>query len=464
MPDYYHDFIRDSEIKAFDKKHRKTLNFNISRYDTAVIKGKLQYQNLVLARERAAHIKHRVINDLDKYLVEFEANFITRGGKVIWALDQDEAVKEVLNIMVKYDARHVVKSKSMITEEIELNHHLEEHKIESLETDLGEYIVQLAGEKPYHIITPVMHKSKEDVAELFHEKFDMDKNSTPEQITAFVRKLLRDKFTSADVGITGANFIVADTGAVAVTENEGNGLMSVSFPKIQITIVGIEKIIPSMKDFDLYWPLLATMGTGQNITVYNTILTGPKQEGETDGPDEMYVILLDNGRTEVLAQEEQRRVLSCIKCGACLNGCPIYKNIGGHAYGTTYSGPIGSVLTPYMRGLKDFKHLSFASSLCGKCTEVCPVRINLHELLLFNRRDSVKDGLANRMDKTVMYVWKRAMMSRWLLEKASPKMKNFMLKKFFSKTWGPRREIPTIHSKTFNSLWKEQRGGAKINK
>jgi len=452
------EFMKASEKKAYDLNHRKTINFNISRYDAAVPKGKMQYQNLELAKERAAHLKYKVLNDIDKYLIEFEANFSARGGKVIWAQDEEEAVKEILQILQKAEAKTLVKSKSMITEEIELNHHLEQHNIESLETDLGEYIVQLAGEKPYHIITPVMHKSKEDIAELFHEKFGLPPKSTPEEITAFVRRLLREKFTSADVGVTGANFIVADIGGIALTENEGNGLMSVSFPKIHISIVGYEKIIPSMKDLDLFWPLLATHGTGQNMTVYNTILTGPRQENETDGPAEMYVVILDNGRSEVLNQQEQRRALSCIRCGACLNGCPIYKNIGGHAYGTTYSGPIGSVITPYLRGLEEFKHLSFASSLCGKCTEVCPVNINLHALLLFNRRDSVQQGFTKRMDRISMFVWKQAMLRRWLLEKASPGMKNFALKKFFSKLWGPRREIPTINSKTFNRLWREQRG------
>jgi len=461
MSNHYQDFIKASENKAFDKNHRKIINFNISKYAAAVLKGKQQYQNLNLAKERAAHIKHRAVNDLDKYLVEFEANFITRGGKIIWAMDQQEAIREILNVMKKYDSRYVVKSKSMVTEEIELNEQLHKQKIESLETDLGEYIVQLAGEKPYHIITPAMHKSKKDVAELFYEKFGFHKDATPEQLTAFVRKLLRDKFTSADVGITGANFLIADIGGIALTENEGNGMMCVSFPKIHFVIAGLERIIPSVKNLDLFWPLLATYGTGQNITAYNTIITGPKQEHETDGPDEMYVVILDNGRTEVLEQEEQRRALTCIRCGACLNVCPVYKNIGGHAYGTTYSGPIGSVITPYMRGMQEFKHLSYASSLCGKCTEECPVKINLHKLLLNNRKDSVRMGYVNRMEKFVMFVWKKAMMKRWLLEKTSPKMKNHVLKKFFSKPWGPRRNIPVIQSKSFNRLWKEQRGMVK---
>ena len=461
MSDSYHKFVADSEKKAFDKTHRATVAFNISRYDAAVVRGKEQYCNLELAKERGAHIKNKVITDMAKYLTDFESAFQSRGGKVLWALDGAEAVAEVLKIVKKQQAKRVVKSKTMVTEEISLNENLEKAGIESLETDLGEYIVQLAGEKPYHIVTPAMHKSKEEVAELFNQKFGMAANSTPEQITAYVRGLLREKFVQADIGITGANFLVADIGAICLTENEGNALMTMSFPKVHIVIAGIEKLIPKMRDLDLFWPLLATHGTGQNITVYNSIVTGPRQDGETDGPEEMYVILLDNNRTEILAHKNQRRSLACIRCGACLNVCPVYKSIGGHAYGTTYSGPIGSVITPWMRGMKDFKHLSFASSLCGSCTEVCPVKINLHELLLYNRNDSVKDGYANRFDKTLMFAYKTAMGKRKYLDMLSGKSKQNMMKKFFTKNWGPRRELPDVAAKSFKELWEERREGKK---
>jgi L-lactate dehydrogenase complex protein LldF len=461
MSDYYNKFVADSEKKAFDKVHRATLAFNISRYDAAVVRGKEQYLNLELAKERASHIKNKVITDLAKYLVDFEVAFQSRGGKVIWAQDGAEAVSEVLKIVKKQHAKHVVKSKTMVTEEISLNEHLEKAGIESLETDLGEYIVQLAGEKPYHIVTPAMHKSKEEVAALFNEKFGLDAGSTPEQITAYVRELLREKFFTADIGITGANFLVADIGAVCLTENEGNALMSMSFPKVHIVIAGIEKLVPKLRDLDLFWPLLATHGTGQNITVYNTIVSGPRREGENDGPEEMYVILLDNNRTEILAHKNQRRALACIRCGGCLNVCPVYKSIGGHAYGTTYSGPIGSVITPWMRGMKDFKHLSFASSLCGSCTEVCPVKINLHEQLLYNRNDSVKEGYAGRFDKTIMYAYKTAMGKRKYIDMLSGKTKNATLKKLFASTWGPRRTLPEVAPKSFKELWDERREGKK---
>jgi len=216
-------------------------------------------------------------------------------------------------------------------------------------------------------------------------------------------------------------------------------------------------MIPSVKDLDLIWPLLATHGTGQNITVYNSIITGPRNEEETDGPREMYVVLVDNGRSNLLIKENQRRALSCIRCGACLNNCPVYQSIGGHAYGTTYSGPIGSIITPHLCGIEEFKHLSYASSLCGKCSEVCPAKINIHMQLLYNRRDFVKDDFVKRSEKTAMYFFRKALLSRWLIERAPSKMKNYFVRKFFKKAWGSRRELPEFSAKSFNRLWYEQR-------
>ena len=372
-------FITKSSVKAADLEHRRKINFNIGRYNAAVPKGKLQFDNVHLARERAKNTKWRAIETLDQQLEEFELHFARRGGKVIWAENAEQAMQEIIKICEAKNCKTLVKSKSMVTEEIHLNDAMKEHGIESVETDLGEYIQQLDGEAPYHIVTPAMHKSKEDVAKLFAEKLGTDPNLTPEQLTLVARNILRKKYVQAEVGITGANFIVSDIGAVAVTENEGNARLSCAFPKTHIVVVGIEKVIPSITDLALFWPLLSTFGTGQKITVYNTIIAGPRQPDESDGPDDMYVILLDNGRTNILQNPKQRESLYCIRCGACLNACPIYKNIGGHAYGATYSGPIGSVITPHLQGMEDFKHLSYASSLCGNCTEVCAVKINLHE-------------------------------------------------------------------------------------
>ncbi len=451
-------FLEASENKAFDVVHRKTIQYNITQYDKKVIQGKQQFSNLELAKTRAAFLKQKAIDNLEKYLIEFEGNFTRRGGKVIWAQDAEEAVKESLQIMQRVNTKTVVKAKSMVTEEVDFNHALEEKGIESIETDLGEYIVQLRNEPPYHIVTPAMHLSKEDVAKTFEEKKNTPPNLSPEQVTDFVRKELRNRYSKAEVGVSGGNFLIADLGAVAVTENEGNGLLSAAFPKIQIAIVGIEKMIPSLLDLDLFWPLLSTHGTGQNLTVYNTIYTGPKQAGETDGPEEMYIILLDNGRTKLLAETEQRRALSCIRCGACLNACPVYQTIGGHAYGTTYSGPIGSIITPHFQGMQEFKHLSYASTLCGKCTEVCPVKIDIHKLLLLNRKLSVDTGLSPKTENWIWLFWKKAMLKRNKMDKGGAKIKNFMLKQFFKKQWGERRDLPEVAPKSFNQLWRERKG------
>jgi L-lactate dehydrogenase complex protein LldF len=451
-------FLEASEKKAFDRDHRKTIGYNIAQYDKKVAEGLGQFSNHELARTRAAATKQKAVDNLEKYLIEFEAAFIKRGGKVIWAQDAEEAMKESLQIMKKANAKTVVKAKSMTTEEVQFNDELEKNGIESIETDLGEYIVQLRKEPPYHIVTPAMHLSKEDVAKTFHEKKGTPPDWTPEQITTYVRLQLREKYSKAEVGVSGGNFLIADVGAVAVSENEGNGLMSMAFPKVQIVIVGLEKVIPSIVDLDLFWPLLATHGTGQNMTVYNTIYSGPKQAGEADGPEEMYVILLDNGRTNLLAETEQRRALSCIRCGACLNACPVYQTIGGHAYGTTYSGPIGSVITPYLRGMDEFKHLSYASTLCGKCTDVCPVKIDIHKLLLLNRSDAVQKGYTTKTENWVWFFWKGAMLKRSKMDKGGAKLKNFMLKQFFKKQWGDRRDLPQVAPKSFNQMWRERKG------
>lgn len=449
-------FLKASEKIAFDETHRAKLKFNIGKYDTAVIKGKQIYRNHDIARDRAGFLKYKVINELDNYLIEFEDNFTANGGKIIWAQDSQEALNKILDIVKNHNIKSVVKSKSMTTEEIELNSTLEKADIEVVETDLGEFIVQQAGQKPYHIVTPAMHMSKEDVAELYNKKFDTPIDLNPTELTSYTRKLLREKFVNADLGVTGANFLIADTGSIALTENEGNGLLTMSFPKVHIAIVGIEKIIPKLEDLDLYWPLLATSGTGQPMTAYNSILSGPRKGNEKDGPESMYLVLLDNGRVNLLKEERQRQALSCIRCGACLNSCPVYKNIGGHTYNTTYSGPIGAVITPHMQGFKKFKHLSFASSLCGKCTTVCPVKIPLHELLLVNRNHAIKNGYFTYFEKQSINISSKALNSRKMLDMLSGGAKNTLMKMTVAKTWGPRRDLPKIAPKSFNELWKEK--------
>jgi L-lactate dehydrogenase complex protein LldF len=448
-------FIAKSTIKAADKEHRRKINFNISKYNAVVPVGKQQFTNVNLAREKAKNIKWKAIETLDRQLETFEAQITKKGAKVIWAENSEQALDEILKICQAKKCSTIVKSKSMVTEEIHLNKFLEKNGIESVETDLGEYIQQLDGEPPYHIVTPAMHKSKEDVAKLFAEKLGTDPGLTPSQLTMVAREKLREKYMQAEIGVTGANFIISDIGGIAITENEGNGRLSCAWPKTHIVVVGIEKVIPSMTDLALFWPLLATYGTGQKLTVYSSIITGPRQVAENDGPEEMYVILLDNGRTEILANEKARESLYCIRCGACLNACPVYKNIGGHSYETTYSGPIGSVITPHLKEMGEWKHLSYASSLCGNCTEVCAVKINLHELLLENRHEAVEEGNAVFAEKMAWKFWKRAMLNRRLMNMGSGKIKSWVVNTFV-KDWKKHRSELDFPKKSFNQLWKER--------
>jgi len=448
-------FIAKSTVKAPDKEHRRKINFNISKYNQSVPLGKVQFVNLISAREQAKKIKWKAIERIDTYLEEFENKITKRGAKVLWAIDANEALGYIGEICKEKNCKTVVKSKSMVTEEIHLNHYLKQKGIDSIETDLGEYIQQLDNEAPYHIVTPAMHKNADDVAKLFNEKLGTPRDLTPKQLTQVAREKLREKYREAEIGITGANFIIADVGGVAITENEGNARLCSALPKTHIVIVGIEKVLPTMSDLALFWPLLSTFGTGQKVTVYNSIITGPKQPIETDGPEEMYVILLDNGRTNLLQNPKAREALYCIRCGACLNACPIYKNIGGHSYDTTYSGPIGSVITPHLSGMNEFKHLSNASSLCGNCTEVCPVRINLHELLLENRHESIQKGMGSVFEIIAWKMWRLASLNRFMLNASNGKLKSWVVNRTF-KGWTEGRSDLNFSQKTFNELWKEK--------
>jgi L-lactate dehydrogenase complex protein LldF len=298
-----------------------------------------------------------------------------------------------------------------------------------------------------------MHKSKEDVAELFTQKFNLKPGSTPQEITLFVRKVLREKFTSAQVGISGANFLVADVGGILLTENEGNGFMSVAFPKVHIAIAGIEKILPSVKQLPLFLPLLAALGTGQQVTVYNSLITGARKPGEANGPDKMVVVLLDNNRSAISAEEEHYKALKCIRCGACLNACPIYKNVGGYTYNTTYSGPIGSVITPYLKGFNDYNHLSFACTVCGACTEVCPVKIPLHDLLLLNRKKAVEQNMTDIGWNAGIKAMGWALKKRRNLDLVNGNVKN-KLAKLNPSVLGIEKEFPQFAKHSFGEIWK----------
>ena len=345
------------------------------------------YQDL---RQHAHNLKRHTLDHLDYYLEQVEKNVEAHGGKAVFCKDGAEVSDFILNLAKERGARLIVKSKSMTTEEIHLNERLEHHQLEAVETDLGEYILQLAHQRPYHIVAPALHMTRYDVASVFTKNLGVENETVPEKQTQIARAVLREKFLEADIGITGANFVVADSGAVVVVENEGNGRLSSSAPKIHIAIAGIEKLIPRAQDLAVFLPLLGRSATGQPLTVYTSFLSGPRREGEIDGPEEFYLILLDNGRTRLLADKDKRESLFCIRCGACLNHCPVYRKIGGHTYPWVYSGPIGAIITPQFHGVTQDPWLPFASSLCGACAEVCPVKIDIPRLLLELRSEVIQ--------------------------------------------------------------------------
>lgn len=432
----------------------------LTSYEKARHGTQTQYQDWQAARTGASAIKWEAINHLDAYLIEFAEKLTARGTKVFWAGNAQEARDYVLALAKEKGARSIVKSKTMTSEEIHLNEALRKAGYQVVESDLGEYIVQLREEAPYHLVFPAMHLTRHEISDLFQEKLHTPSTDSPEELTMIARRELRLQYLQADLGISGANFGVAETGMISITENEGNARLTTALPKVHVALMGIEKVIPKLADLALLLPMLATAGTGQQITCYNSLIGGPRQPDETDGPEEFHVILLDNHRTRLLADAEQRDALHCIRCGACLNACPIYRNVGGHTYATTYQGPIGSVITPHLRGLMDWKHLSYASSLCGACTETCPVKIDLHHHLLHNRRNAVTQhpDPAERFAFRVFAFLTRfpsllnrlARLSRPLMPLAN-RVRSILPPPV--KGWVASRDLPPIAAKSFRDYW-----------
>ena len=456
------EFYRQSAVKAADDLHSRKIAKAINSYDAAVLEMKRsQFREWNEARAAARDIKRAALAELPSLLRLFEEKAVQRGTKVLWAEDAAEAVQLVVSLAGKHRAKTVVKSKSMITEELELNEALERAGCRVWESDLGEFIVQLAGEKPYHIVTPAMHKSKEEISELFQEKLGTAPTENAEDLTAAARVYLRKKFCTADIGITGANFLVAEEGAVVVCENEGNARLSLSCPKVHIVIAGIEKILPRLEHLELFLPLLATSGTGQQLTCYSSIVRGPKKEREEDGPETMYVILVDNGRSSLYQRKESRVLLTCIRCGACLNACPVFRTIGGHAYGTTYQGPIGIAITPHLRSMRQWHYLSSASSLCGACTDACPVGIELHAQLLQNRATADELGFSPRIWKWGFKVWSLFYPHRKLLELVHPlvRLGDALVRPCLPRKL--RNRLPSPAKKSFAVLWEERHASGK---
>ena len=464
MTTHVQDFLAQARVVTRDLRHRGLIQTALRKYETARDRKKAAFNDWQSARQAAAETKWDAINHLDTYLAEFADKMEARGTQVHWAGNAAEAREIILGIIQSKGARSIIKSKAMTAEEIHLNDAMEKAGYEVVESDLGEFIVQLRHEPPYHIVFPAMHLTRDDINELFQKELGSASTREPEELTMIARRALRRKYITADVGITGANFAIAETGMISITENEGNARLTAALPKTMITLVGIEKVLPKLEDLALFLPMLATAGAGQTITGYNTMYGGPRQPGECDGPEEYHVVLLDNRRTELLADPEQRDALHCIRCGACLNVCPIFKNVGGHTYGTTYSGPVGSVITPHLRGLQDWKHLSGSSSLCGACTEACPVKIDLHHHLLQNRRNaavgepSFFERLAYRL---FAFVINRPGLYRFvkeagrLTEPLQKLIRNTPLDP--ARAWTGTRDLPPMPEQSFKEWWEERR-------
>jgi L-lactate dehydrogenase complex protein LldF len=429
-----------------------------------------EYQEL---RTQANAVKKNVIDNLDHYLEEFEKNVEAHGGKVIYAKDGAEVADFVVALAKERGAHLIVKGKSMTSEEIDLNERLEHHDLEAVETDLGEYIVQLAHQRPYHIVAPALHLTRYDVADLFTKNLNVPRETVIEKQTAIARVTLRRKFLAADIGISGANFLVADSGAVVLVENEGNIRLTTSAPKIHIAVAGIEKIIPRAQDLATFLKLLGRSGTGQPLTVYTSMLSGPRRAGEIDGPEEFYVVLLDNGRTRLLPDKGKRQSLYCIRCGACLNACPVYRKIGGHSFPWVYSGPIGAIITPQFLGNAHEPKLPFASSLCGACAEVCPVKINIPRILLELRSEvkiaETKKG-TNWLEKLGFWGFAFLMVHPRIYRLAArigaavgPSGKNGWISHVPAvmnigplRAWLDQRDLPPSPPKSFRQMWRQR--------
>ncbi len=446
---------------ARDLVHRERIQTALGKYEVKRDEMKAHFRDWEGARRAAARIKHEAVNHLDRHLAEFVARLEARGTKVHWAATAEQARQIITGICRERGAKTVVKSKAMTAEEIHLNEALEQAGIEVVESDLGEFIVQLRGEAPYHIVFPAMHLTRSEVREVFQRKLGDAPSDNPEELTLVARRVLRRKYLEADVGITGANFAIAETGMISVTENEGNARLTAALPRTMITLVGLEKVLPRLEDLALFLPLLATAGAGQLLSGYNTLYSGPRQPGESDGPEEYHVVLLDNNRTALLADAEQRDALHCIRCGACLNVCPIFRNVGGQTYGTTYPGPIGSVITPRLRGLREWQHLPFASSLCGACTEACPVGIDLHHHLLQLRRTARArqpvwwETLAFRAFAVLVNtpgLWRLSLTLGRLGQRLHSLVKGTRLDPAYA--WMQSREVPRLARQSFKQWWR----------
>jgi L-lactate dehydrogenase complex protein LldF len=446
-------FREIARVKLADPRVQGAIESSVARLRSHRLDAWGELEDLEALRQRAHDVRMQGVRELDRYLEEFTRALETRGGNVKVCATAEEACAYVVDVCRAHDAKLVAKAKSMAAEEIGLNAALEAAGIRPVETDLGEYILQLAHEHPAHIVAPALEKTKEQVAELFSTVDGQPVAAELDELTQAARRQLRQVFLEADVGITGANFAVAETGTIVTVTNEGNARLVSSLPKVHVAITGIERLVPTLADLSPLLRLLGRSGTGQRLTSYTQLVTGPRREGEEDGPDELHVVFLENGRRNLMGTRYEE-MLACIRCGACLNVCPVYRKTAGEAYGPVYSGPMGAVLAPLLVGIENAPSLPHASSLCGACTEACPVKIPLHELLLELRRDLVERRVASRWERLGMTLWSLAWSTalgyrlstglaragQSLAAKAGP-----------GKAWAQGRELPRLARRRFRS-------------
>ncbi|PWT87925.1 MAG: iron-sulfur cluster-binding protein [Blastocatellia bacterium] len=463
-------FDQNALAALADKQLRGALRNATSLFGQRRLAAARSLDNWEDLRSQARRIKDEVLLRLDEYLLAFVSKAESRGAEIHWARDAAEANKIICALTVERGAKSIVKSKSMTTEETHLNKALEKAGMQVVETDLGEYIIQLADETPSHIIAPAIHKTKKQIAELFTAELGMPPTDDVGQLTSTARTTLRQFFANSDVGISGVNFGVAETGTIMIVENEGNIRLTTSLPRMHIAVMGIEKIVPRFEDLDVFLKLLPRSGTGQRLTTYQSLITGVKQSPTEEGPEQLHIVLLDNGRSRMLAHPVTRQSLACIRCGACLNACPVYQQIGGHAYGSVYPGPIGAVITPQLMGLKKTAQLPYASSLCGACREVCPVKIDIPRLLLHLRSEVTERSGDHVPKKTVerlaFKVWAQVMRRPKLYElsaRVGRLMQRLVVKnKRIGKVgvpplsgWTNYRDLRPIESQSFREQWRK---------
>jgi L-lactate dehydrogenase complex protein LldF len=423
-------------------------------------------------REQGNRIRSHVVAHLDYYLGQFIENVKKRGGHVHVADNAKQAVEIFLQIAKGKNAKSVLKSKSMVSEEVHVNKALEDNGVKVIESDLGEYIIQLFGEAPSHIIVPAIHKNRFQIADKFSEIAGEQLTHDTPTLTAFARQVLRKEFLEADIGVSGSNFAIAESGSIVMFTNEGNGRMVTTLPPVHVAFMGMERLLPSFEDLETFVNLLPRSATGQKITSYVSVINGARQEGDLDGAQEFHVIIVDNGRTNILGDEEFQEVLNCIRCGACLNVCPVYRHIGGHAYGDVYPGPIGAVITPLLKNdFETWGDLPYASSLCGACTEACPVQIPLHDMLVKLRAKKVRLGLTPGWERTAFRAWKGMFgkANRYKLSiKAAQMMIPFLAKEGYIEKgplnmmgWTHARHFPSPAKQTFRDQWERISGELK---